>query len=307
MARTFVLVTLTLVGLASLSSVATAVGSGKALYIGGTLEGFPVGVLEISREVEGQIVTGSDSAFTFDGGRWGSLAIPYGAISSLQYGSDVRPRPGLMPIYFQESREQLRLPRRGFLVIPWDPFEQYTKDVHYLLTVSYQDEAGHEQTVAFELGKNLVRPTLQALEQRTGRPVEFTDVDVCVQFRGADACGYGKPAELGGLTKVHLDTNISQENRELILAELQKGAPELAIVPDPVGAEIILTFRSAWSHDPGCPCEGGHGEALIVRGASRRVVLVFTGRKKGIWGKKPAIEFGGAFVAAFKTANGGGR
>jgi hypothetical protein len=269
-----------------LSVIAFAVGKDKALYLGGTR--FPSGATLPVRAVEGRIVTGPDPALTFVGGR-GSLVIPYTAISSLQYGSDLRLGSGL--------------PRR-LLVIPWDPFEQYTKDVHCVLTVAYQDQAGPE-TVVFELGKDLVRPTLQTLEQRTGKAITFTEVEVCTQYRSADACGYGKPGELKGLTNVHLDADISGTNRALILAEVRKGAPDLAIVPDAPDAQIILRFRSDWAIDPGCPCEGGRGEVVIARGASRRVVLVFTGRKKGIWGEKPAIDFGQTFVAALKRANEG--
>lgn len=270
-----------------LSAVVFAVGQDKALYLGGTH--FPSGATLPVSAVEGRIVTGPDAALKFVGGRWGFFAIPYTAISSLQYGSDLRSGSALT---------------RSRLVIPWDPFEQYTKDVHYMLTVSYQDQAG-PKTVVFELGKDLVRPTLQTLEQRTGKPITFTEVEVCTQYRSADACGYGRPAELKGLTNVHLDADISGTNRALILAEVRKGAPDLAIVPDAPDAQIILRFRSDWAIDPGCPCEGGRGEVVIARGASHRVVLVFTGRKKGIWGEKPAIDFGKTFVAALKRANEG--
>ena len=38
-----------------------------------------------------------------------------------------------------------------------------------------------------------------------------------------------------------------------------------------------------------------------MRGTDRRVVLVFTGTRRGIWGKNPATAFG----KAFRSANAG--
>lgn len=69
-------------------------------------------------------------------------------------------------------------------------------------------------------------------------------------------------------------------------------------------AEIVLNFRSESSLNPDCACTGGRGEVIVVRGDRRRVVLVYTGVKKGYLGKHPAENFARSFVDAVRGANG---
>lgn len=87
------------------------------------------------------------------------------------------------------------------------------------------------------------------------------------------------------------------------LTELEQANLGLALLADREGADIVLTFDSARSTSPECPCEGGRGEASVVRDARRRVVFMFTGSKKGVWGKNPATGFGKPFADAFRIAN----
>jgi hypothetical protein len=291
--------------LACLATVAFAVGNDKALYVGGTIAQFAppqvgraeavagalLGGVAPPPKIEGRINLASASELRFDAGSRGSLVIRYDAITSAEYG-------------LEAGR---RTPKgKGLLLIPrWDPTEQFTKNAHNLLTLVYQDQAEIEQAVVLELGKDLVRPTLQALERGTGQAVEFLNVEACMLFRSnADACNYGQPGELKGLKRVFVDTSIPVERRNLVLSEIENGNAGLEMMEVLEGAEIILSYHSQESFDPNCPCTGGRGEVRVVRADHQRVVLVFMGVKRGFWGKNPAEDFGMTFVDAFRSANG---
>jgi hypothetical protein len=102
---------------------------------------------------------------------------------------------------------------------------------------------------------------------------------------------------------VFLDKSIVGEPRDLIHTEIEKASPNLEMLASPEGAQIVLKFDSASSVHPECPCRGGRGEVLVVDGTRQRVVLVFTGAKKGVWGKKPELGFVAAFAEAVNKAN----
>lgn len=290
--------------LVSLTTVVFAVGNDKALYVGGTIKQFAppelsraeriagalVGGVPPPPKVEGRINLTTLSELKFDAGSRGSIVIPYDSVTSVEYGLE----PGR------------RMPKgRGMILVPrWDPTEQFTNNAHNMLTLVYRDPSGTDEAIVLELGKDLIRPTLQALERGAGQAVEFLNVEACMLVRNkADACGYGRPAELKDLKRVFIDSNIPEE-RTLILSEIGKGNADLEVVEVSEGAEIILSFRSQPSYDPNCPCTGGRGEARIVRAAGPRVVLVFTGMKRGFWGDHPAENFGRTFVDAVRSANG---
>ena len=295
----------TSVGLALLTTVTFAVGDNMALYVGGTLKQFtppPISRTEAVAgalfggvtpppKTEGRINLASESEIQFNAGRRGILAIPYKAVTSLEYGLE----PGR------------RVPKgRGLvLLIAWDPIEQYTKNAHNLLTIVFRDQEGTEQAVVLELGTKLVRPTLEMLERRTGQAVAFLNVEACMVFRNNfEACDYGQPSELKGLKKVFLDTSIPPARRKIILSEIETGDAGLELMESPEGSEIILSYQGQQSLDPNCPCESGRGEVSVVRVDRRRVVLVFTGTKRGVWGRNPTEQFGRAFLNAVRNANG---
>lgn len=303
-------IAIAVMALACLPVPASAVDRDKARYIGGTPENYPLNARPVifgdkAPMFEGRFDPGTGSAFTFDGGRWGTLSIPYEAISSVDYGWKLRPQPDITFAYgsFPLDALPIHVGNLHRIWIPWDPFEQFTDKVHNMLTLVYRDEAGKEQAVVFELGKDLVRPTLQVLERRTAKAIAFTDVSACLIYKTAEDCGYGTPAELRGLRTVSFAPEVADNSRPRILAELEQANLGLEVVADPEGADMVLSFDSAHSISPDCPCEGGRGEVSIVRDARRRVVLLFTGSKKGVWGKNPATGFGKAFADAYKSAN----
>jgi len=50
------------------------------------------------------------------------------------------------------------------------------KRTHFL-TVGYEDDHGHQQALVFRVSKGDIRALLACLEARTGRKVEFQDVE----------------------------------------------------------------------------------------------------------------------------------
>ena len=290
---------------ACLTTVAFGVDKDKALYVGGTLKEFAPPPISRSEavagvlfggvapppKIEGRINLTSDTAFGFEAGRRGSLLVPYHAIVSLEYGL--------------ETGHRVPTGRGLLLVMPWDPTEQFTKNAHNLLTVVYKDSEAVDQAIVLELGRDLVRLTLQTLERRTGKDIEFLNVEACMLFKNdAEACAYGQPTELKGLTKVFLDNRIAPDHRKLILSEIEKGNAGLEIADTPDRAHVVLGFRAERSLESSCPCEAGRGEVWLVRADRRRIVLVFTGMKRGVWGSNPAVNFARTVVEAFRRANG---
>ena len=285
-----------LVFVASLATVVLALGKDKALYVGGTLRDFPRGGLgeqirpnvftgaDVAK-IEGKIDAKSEFELVFDAGGKGTLAIPYSAVMAVAYGLDPH-----------------GLPQGGIFLITWDPLDQYTAKAHYLLSIRYLDQSGAEQGVVFELGKDIVRTTLATLEARTGKSVEFTNVDACMQYKTAEACGRGAPVELRGLTAVFVDAG---DYRDLISAAIESAALSLQLLPDSEGAEIVLRFRGGEFHRPGYlqTLHGGRGEAFVVREGQLRPVVVFAGTRMRAWGDKPATKFAAAFVEAYREAN----
>jgi hypothetical protein len=125
----------------ALALPAAGVDSQKAMYVGGT-------VSSIKEQTEGVSSTSDEKVFLFDYGT-GKLQIPYNRIESLEYGEKVS--------------------RRGGIVSRW----VITKKHKHYLTIGYSDENGQGQAAVLELGKDIVRVTLAALEARSGHKIEY--------------------------------------------------------------------------------------------------------------------------------------
>jgi hypothetical protein len=144
------LVSALVIGVLAAPASLLAVDSNKALYIGGTVSG-------LRDKAEGRFNTAAEDAVTFtpDKKDQTTLAIPYAAITELEYGQKAGRRVAV-----------------GILISPWALFSK--KRNHYL-TVSYNDAAGKEQAAVFELGKDIVRTTVKILETRSGKDVVYQD------------------------------------------------------------------------------------------------------------------------------------
>jgi hypothetical protein len=124
-------------------ALGAGVDSQKATYVGGTVN-------SIKEQTEGASSTSDEKVFVFDYGQ-GKLQIPYDRIENLEYGQKVG--------------------RRGGIVSRW----VITKKRKHYLTISYKDENGQQQAAVLELGKDIVRVTLAALEARSGRKIDYQD------------------------------------------------------------------------------------------------------------------------------------
>lgn len=125
-----------------------AVDSDKAAYIGGTLS--------LPTKTDGQFQTsGTDAArFVYSGGE---VSLPYKKINSIEYGQKAGRRIGV--------------------AIMVSPVALLSKKRKHYLTLGYTDDKGANQGMVVELGKDIVRPTLVALEARTGKKVEYESED----------------------------------------------------------------------------------------------------------------------------------
>jgi hypothetical protein len=125
-----------------------AVGKDKAEYVGGT-------VANMAPKTEGVLATSDATKMMFVAEKSGGmLEIPYKKIVDIEYGQKVG--------------------RRWKSAILLSPVMLFTKGRKHFVTVTYKGKAGDEAAI-FELGKDLVRPTLTILETRTGRKVTYQD------------------------------------------------------------------------------------------------------------------------------------
>jgi hypothetical protein len=125
---------------------AKAVGA-RAYLAGATVPGFPAKCdvrVDVTGDAELLFVT-----------RLLTLHVPYGQVTTLEYGQHVGGR------YLE-----------AVLISPLFLFSKTRK--HYL-TVFYTDAHGREQAVVLQVNKGDVRALLPELEARTGRRVEYTD------------------------------------------------------------------------------------------------------------------------------------
>ena len=282
---------LAFVVLTGFSVSVVAVGKDRAVLVGSTDPAFlreAVGQLvDGVSPIEGTIVVGSEAELIFNAGSRWSTKLLYAAITHLTYGV--------------EPSRQVRGVRLAF---PWPGSSQFTDKPHYVLTVIHRDQTGTEQSDVFELGKNLVRPLLEALERRTAKRVAFLSVDACLKLKSPEECGVGSPDELRGLKRVHVDTRGNAEHRDHIVAEIRKATLGLEVVAAAEDAEISLKFHGQVFNESGKNIDGGRGEVMIFQNSDSHVVLVFTDRDTSVWGRAPAINFGAEFVRLYRKANG---
>lgn len=128
------------------ASVQAGISKHRAEYVGETST-IPQGTV-------GECSTSDEKAFAFWYGG-GNLEIPYERINELEYGQKAGRRLGL--------------------AIAVSPVALLSKKRRHFMTISYLDDNGKQQAAVFELGKEIVRPTLASLQARSGRKVEFQD------------------------------------------------------------------------------------------------------------------------------------
>jgi hypothetical protein len=143
--------------LAMCAEVAFAgLGSDKTKYIGGTVSALTEGV-------EGKSSAKDEKVFVFDTGKE-KVEIPYDKVDSLEYGQKAGRRVGV-----------------AFAI---NPIFIFSKKRRHFLTLGYTDADGKQQAAVFEMGKDVIRVNLAALEARTGKKIEYQDEEARKSGRG---------------------------------------------------------------------------------------------------------------------------
>ena len=155
---------LTLVAFSS-AAVLYAVDSDKGQYVGGT-------IATLQKKAEAKFDTTSETDLIFDAGKKGRVAIPYAAMSELEYGQKAGRRVGV-----------------AILV---SPLALFSKKRKHFFTITYKDAADKEQVGVFELGKELFRPLMKIVEVRSGQELRMQDTEACKQYKTAKECEAGK-------------------------------------------------------------------------------------------------------------------
>jgi len=139
-------------------AVILALDSKKAMFVGGTI------TTKVKEGTEGKLDTSGETALTFipDKGKGEPAEIPYAQIQSIEYG--------------QKASHRIKT---ALLLSPWTLFSK--KRCHYY-SLMWKDEAGKDQGIVLEVGKDLVRPIGIVLEARTGKKLEFQDADAKKNF-----------------------------------------------------------------------------------------------------------------------------
>jgi hypothetical protein len=117
------------------------------MYMGGTVSSVP-------DKAEGKTSVSDDKNFTFSYHR-GTLEIPYSQIDSLEYGQKAGRRVGV--------------------AIALSPLFLFSHKRRHYLTVGWTDADKKQQAAVLELGKSIVKPTIETLEAKSGKKVEYQD------------------------------------------------------------------------------------------------------------------------------------
>jgi hypothetical protein len=134
---------------AVLGSNALAADRGdRADCIGGTVSGL--------RDTEGYINVTHDDRMQYQSGQF-LLEIPYDKVNLLEYGQKVD--------------------RRYLMAVAISPLLLLSKKRKHFLTISYTDDQGRPQALVFQVGKGHIRSVLASLEAKTGRKVEYQDIE----------------------------------------------------------------------------------------------------------------------------------
>jgi hypothetical protein len=118
-------------------------------YVGGTRADIPNGA--------GGTIEAIDEQFFVFYSKGANVRIPYERISAIEYGQKVD--------------------RRYLVAVFVSPLFVLSKQRKHFLTLAYADEAGREQAMIFRVDKDHIRSMLVSLEARTGKKVDYQDLE----------------------------------------------------------------------------------------------------------------------------------
>ena len=129
------------------AAASLAIAQSSVEYVGGT-------AIELAAGTNGSIALSDDRYLAVYAGK-SQMRVAYDRINLIEYGQQVGRRLGLA------------------LVI--SPVFLLSKSRKHFLTIGYSGEDGKQQAMVFRVDKNGIRPTLAALEARTGLKVQYQD------------------------------------------------------------------------------------------------------------------------------------
>ena len=115
------------------------------MYVGGTFTAIP-------GKTEGRLDLSDSSTMKFTSKK-GDILIPYGKITSIEYGQKAGRRVGV--------------------ALAVNPVALFSKKRKHYVTLAFADDAGKNQGAVFEVAKGTVRNVLTTLETRSGKQVEY--------------------------------------------------------------------------------------------------------------------------------------
>ena len=142
----------------SAPGVCLALGPRKAMYVGGTLDRLP-------DEAEGKTEISNPNAFVFIAEKGATLSFPWTSIQDLEYGR--------------------RVSRRGKTAALKSALAAFSRGQKHYVTITYNDHVGREQVAVFQFGTEIVRATLTALKEKSGKPLVCQDQEAATQVAGA--------------------------------------------------------------------------------------------------------------------------
>ncbi len=122
-----------------------SVGSGEAMYVGGTIAGLPEATM-------GKLDTNSEKVLVFDSPK-GRFEIAYENVTSLEYGQKAGRRLGV-----------------ALTLTIWALLSKKRK---HFLTIGFTDANDKPQGVVLEIPKGTAKSFITILEVRSGKKVEY--------------------------------------------------------------------------------------------------------------------------------------
>ena len=125
--------------------IVAAVRGDEVMYIGGTVK-------NLAEATEGRLDTQNEEKLIFTSDK-GGFEIPYGSITSLEYGQKAGRRVGV-----------------AIVITVWALFSKKRK---HFLTIGYNDSQGKPQGVVIEIAKGRAKTMITIIEARSGKKVEY--------------------------------------------------------------------------------------------------------------------------------------
>jgi hypothetical protein len=156
---------------ALLAHPALAVGRRKVTYVGGTVESLN----QYKKAFEGELDLGDEAKLVLKV-KDQTIAIPYDAVSSLEYQNSTQYRVGKVSGVGAAGVLALFVPLAAFYLIPalfiaGKQLGNKKRKRHYL-TVIYTDANEKSQAMVLELGKNIQQETRAILTARSGKEIK---------------------------------------------------------------------------------------------------------------------------------------